>query len=175
MAIMAECPVCHRKQATSNKQCKCGEDLDKAKRSKKVRYWVKYRDENGKQGKKTLRNDPSSYSIEAVRDLERKLVAQKRENKLSASLNEKKTTFAELSEWYLKLESVKALASYPIIKFKLKIFNKDFGEKKISEVKFSDLESFQISVVPRPRAGIHQKVTCPFSVVVVKKSKNISA
>jgi hypothetical protein len=26
MAILADCPICHGKQATKNKVCKCGED-----------------------------------------------------------------------------------------------------------------------------------------------------
>jgi hypothetical protein len=38
MIILAECPICPREQATKNKACKCGEDLDKAKRSKRVKY-----------------------------------------------------------------------------------------------------------------------------------------
>jgi hypothetical protein len=40
MAILAECPICHRKQATKNKVCKCSENLDKAKKSKRVKYWI---------------------------------------------------------------------------------------------------------------------------------------
>ena len=34
MAILAECPACHKKQKAKNKLCKCGEDLDKAKKAK---------------------------------------------------------------------------------------------------------------------------------------------
>jgi hypothetical protein len=40
MAILAECPVCHRKQSVKNKKCSCGVQLDDAKKSKKVRYWI---------------------------------------------------------------------------------------------------------------------------------------
>jgi integrase len=36
MAILAECPICKRRQAVANKVCKCGEKLDKAKRSNRV-------------------------------------------------------------------------------------------------------------------------------------------
>ena len=42
MAIKAECPLCHRKQKVSNKVCACGQDLDKAKKSKKVKYHITY-------------------------------------------------------------------------------------------------------------------------------------
>jgi len=51
MAILAECPLCHRKQAVKNQRCAggCGNDLVKAKRGGKVRYWIYYRTLNGKQ------------------------------------------------------------------------------------------------------------------------------
>lgn len=37
MAILAECPFCHKKQATKNKVCVCGEDLDNKQKTKKER------------------------------------------------------------------------------------------------------------------------------------------
>jgi hypothetical protein len=53
MAILSECPECHTKQTTKNKKCidwldkrsglKCNENLDDAKKAKKVRYWIGYR------------------------------------------------------------------------------------------------------------------------------------
>ena len=58
MSILAECPYCKRKQSLKNKRCKCGEDLDKLKRSRKVRFWINYRLPGGKQ-----RREPVGYSI----------------------------------------------------------------------------------------------------------------
>lgn len=50
MSILAECPMCRRKQSNKNKFCpKCSNDMDKSKRSKKVRYWINYRMPGGKQ------------------------------------------------------------------------------------------------------------------------------
>ena len=40
MAIFAECPVCHKKQSNKKWKCKCGHDLVKAKRSRRVKYWI---------------------------------------------------------------------------------------------------------------------------------------
>ena len=48
MAILAECPVCHKKQSAKNKVCKgklkggipCEADLDKLKGRKKVKYHI---------------------------------------------------------------------------------------------------------------------------------------
>ena len=68
MAVLAECPVCHRKQSAKNKNCKCGEDLDKAKRSKRVLFWIDdWVPGNGKQ----LRTHMGT-SIEEVRDANEK-------------------------------------------------------------------------------------------------------
>jgi len=49
MAILAECPICRKKQSVRNRKCSCGTDLTAAKRAKKVRYWVSYRLPGGKQ------------------------------------------------------------------------------------------------------------------------------
>jgi len=65
MAILAECPSCHSKQSKRNKLCSCAEDLDKAKRSKRVRYWIDYRLPDGKQKREPLSkfDDLDPYSI----------------------------------------------------------------------------------------------------------------
>ena len=75
MAILAECPICRSKQKLTNKNCKCGEDLAKAKRSKRVKYHISYRLPNGKQ-----RREVVGYSIEDARAAEGKRKAQKKEN-----------------------------------------------------------------------------------------------
>jgi integrase len=67
MAILAECPWCHKKQSTRNRMCSCGNGLVAAKRAKKVRYWVSYRLPGGKQ-----RREPAGFSIEEARAAEGK-------------------------------------------------------------------------------------------------------
>jgi len=42
MAILSECPVCRKKQSIKNKKCKCGQDLDQAKKFRRVKYWINY-------------------------------------------------------------------------------------------------------------------------------------
>ncbi len=42
MAVLAERPICRRKQSAKNKKCKCGENFIKAKKQNKVRYWIDY-------------------------------------------------------------------------------------------------------------------------------------
>ena len=107
MSILAECPICRQKQSAKNRICRCGEDLVKAKRSKKVKYWISYRLPGGKQRRESI-----GYSVEEARDAEGKRRSQKRENRIFDMLPEAKLTFRELSVWYLNLKSVKRLASY---------------------------------------------------------------
>ena len=60
MSILSECPGCRQKQSNKNKFCpKCGTDLDKAKRSGRVRYWIDYRLPGGKQRR--------SWSVMSIR------------------------------------------------------------------------------------------------------------
>ncbi len=108
MGILALCPVCGLKQATKNKVCrKCSEDLDKAKKARKVKYWINYRFPGGKQ-----RREFSGYSITEAQDALGKKMGQKREGRLFDVREDAKMTFSELAEWYLNLEKVKSLASY---------------------------------------------------------------
>jgi hypothetical protein len=52
MAILAECPGCRNKASVAIKKCrKCGTDIDKAKRSSRVAYWIDYRVSENDQNK----------------------------------------------------------------------------------------------------------------------------
>ena len=144
MAILAECPFCHKKQATKNKRCTCGADLDQLKGSKKVKYWISYRLPNGKQKREAVSGeDVNSYSIESAREMESKRIVQKKEKRIFDIKEDTRMTFAELAEWYLSLEKVKALASYWERELSLKKFNKAFGDMIVSRIKPADLESYQ--------------------------------
>jgi len=138
MAILAECPTCKLKQSVKNKVCKCGENLDKAKRSERVRYWVSFRLPGGKQ-----RRELVGTSIEEARAAEGKRRGQKKEGRFFEMLPASKITFNELVKWYLGIEKVKSLASYDIIKISLNKFNAVFGDMVISQIKPVDLENYQ--------------------------------
>ena len=138
MAVLAECPFCHRKQSAKNKLCKCGADLVKAKRSKKVKYWINFRMPNGKQRRQAV-----GYSIEEARDADGKRRSQKREHRIFDMLPESNMTFNDLTAWYLGLKTVKKLASYDRIKLALKNFNNMFGNQIVGTIIPVNLENFQ--------------------------------
>ncbi len=146
MAILAECPRCHRKQAVKNRNCDCGANLVKEKRLKKVRYWVVYRLADGKQRKEFVGNDPDGQplGIEEARAAEGKRKAQKVENPtILERVPAERMTFAELAEWYLDLSMVKKLVSYNRVKQGIANFNRIFGNRIVSSLKPLDLEEYQ--------------------------------
>lgn len=136
MTIFAECPTCRRKQSAKNKRCNCGENLDKAKKSERVQYWLDYYLPNGKRKRELV-----GKSIEDAQAAEGNKLRQKKENRFFDILPESKMTFSELATWYFKLEKVKALASCSILQVYLKKFNTVFGDTIISNITVEDLEN----------------------------------
>ncbi|MFC1799118.1 tyrosine-type recombinase/integrase [Thermodesulfobacteriota bacterium] len=154
MAIMAECPICRRKQSKRNKVCKCGEDLDRAKRSKRVKYWIQYRLPDKTQRKEYVGSfeELNGYSIEDARIAESKRKTQKKENKLMDIKADSKMTYSELAKWYLNLEKVKNLASFGTIKVNIEKFNDEFGGSIISHTKPVNLENYQVKLKKEGKA-----------------------
>ena len=139
MSILAECTICKRKQSVKNKLCKCGENLDKLKRSRKVRYWIDYRLPGGKQ-----RREPVGYSITEARNAESKRRVQKRENRILGFITSSKKAFAALIDWYLSLQSVVGLSSARRIRSALNNIRAAFGDIQARHIKPLDLENYQI-------------------------------
>jgi len=145
MGILAECPLCHKKQSTKNKKCSCGLKLDEAKKSKRVRYWITYRMPDGKQRRESVGafEGLDAYSISDARKAEAKRVVQKKERRIFDMLPESKFTFQELSDWYLDLKSVKKLSAYDRYKSAMKAFNAVFGDKISGDINPENLWEYQ--------------------------------
>jgi len=157
MSILAECPVCHKKHSIRNKKCACGANLDKEKKNGKVKYHIVYRDK----GKQKWRGvgafkDLDGYSLDDARAADARLVVAKRQNEIEIfdPKPEAKMTFNDLANWYLNLERVKGLASYPTITIYMKKFNQVFGNIQINTIKTVDLENHQEK---RKREGLKPK------------------
>jgi integrase len=147
MAILLECPLCHKKQTLKNKKCLCGADLDRLKRQKeKVKYWSDYRipikDGSGKT-KYQQRREYIGYSREDAKAADGKRKVQKKEKRIFDMLPGTETTFNDLTEWYLNLESVKELRSFNRLVGAIGNFNKVFGKSFVNDVLNTDLEDYQ--------------------------------
>lgn len=141
MAILAECPRCHKVQSRKNRKCKCGMSLER----RKLKYHIVGRVDGKLKwwALTSLKVDP--YSLDDAKDVEAKLRTAKREGRLDIFQPKKQSsiTYEELTKWYLKLEKVKDLASFKTIEGYLKKFNEVFGTKHVSETKPMDLENHQ--------------------------------
>jgi integrase len=111
----------------------------KAKRAKKVHFWISYRLPGGKQKRESI-----GFSIEEAKDAEGKRRSQKRENRIFDIKPEAKMSFNELTEWYTNLESVKAKTYFPTLNHNLNSFNSDFGNMVVNQLQPIDLENFQV-------------------------------
>ena len=114
--------------------------LTEAKKSGKIKFWIQYRNQDGRQRKEYI-----GTSISEARDADGKKKVLKRENRpVFDILPESKMTFTELAKWYLKLEKIKALRSFWLVELCLKKFNTAFGDRIVSSIKLADLENYQI-------------------------------
>ncbi len=138
MSILVQCPICRKKQAITNKLCSCGEDLVKAKKAQRIKYWISYRLSGGKQKREYV-----GHSLEEAKDADGKRRAQKREGRIFDVRADHKLTFSELTKWFLKQSKVKALKSSWRYKYALDRFNEKFGDRKIGSIKPGDLEDYQ--------------------------------
>ena len=140
MAVLAECPICRKKQSLRNRLCSCGEDIAKAKKSNRVRFWINYRLPGGKQVRKI---EGDGYDLTKAKAADGKTKAMKVENRILDIKPEAKMTFNVLTKWYLDLEGVKRLARYPILKINLNSFNQVFGDTIVNQLRPLDLENYQ--------------------------------
>lgn len=141
--VLAECPLCHKKQSTDNQDCSCGGWLIKRQGAKKVRnsktrYWIKFRLPDG-----TQRKEYVGMSITEAEDADGKRRVQKRENRIFDMLPESKLTFNELTGWYTELPDVKKIASYDRLKQALNNFNTVFGKQEAGTIKPEQLKRYQ--------------------------------
>jgi len=138
VAIFCECLKCHRRQSVKYKVCECGANLDEGKKNGFVRYWIDYYQPNGKR-----RREAVGFSLKDAQAA----IEKKRTRDI---LDESSMTFDDLSGWYLKLDSVKALASFSIIGVYLRKFNAVFGSTVVGKILPEDLKSL---VVKRRKQG----------------------
>jgi integrase len=144
MAIKAECPLCRKKQSVKNKVCSCGQDMDKAKRSKKVKYHIVYR-VNGKQKQEFV-----GHSIEDARNADAGRKTQKRENKLEDMLDiqaDARMVFSELTAWYIAIEKTRCETKGISFRRKqncLDNFNAVFGNTIVRDVTLAGLERYKL-------------------------------
>ena len=129
---------CKRKQSVKNKLCKCGEDLDKLKRSRKVKYHIKYRLPGGKQRQETV-----GFSISEAEMRTASAVSVQNGKTGFSKYCRIKCEISGIIRVVLEPEIRKKLASFLRIKIAFRNFNKVLGDRIISTIRPIELEDFQ--------------------------------
>jgi integrase len=92
----------------------------------------------------------------------------KKKRRQPDALRGERTTFNELTKWYLEQECVKNLKSFDIIKIRLNTFNSEFGNWRVNQITVVDLKNFQAKM----KAGIDGKKWSPATInQTFKKAK----
>ena len=169
MAILAECPRCHRKQSIRNKACKCGSNLDTAKKNKKVFYHIVYR-VDGKQIWRSLSSfeNVQANSLEDAKTIEGAFLKAKKENRLDIFdiQPEATMTFKELSKWYLKQPKDRNRSLWRTEIALNKINESEIGNMIVKEIKREHLENYKArrSEAVKP-ATVDQEIGAAKSVI----------
>jgi len=142
MAVLAECPICHRRQKTKNKKCvKCETDLDKQKHGGKVKYWIIYRLEGKQIWEPAISEKGENVNITDAKAAEGKRLGQRKEKIITIlNIRPQQITFNELVEWYLKQGYVKDRKNK---ERNLKDFNEQYGNRTLDSILNSDLLNYQ--------------------------------
>jgi integrase len=146
MGVLIECPKCHHRQSLKHTICyrpECREDFKKAKKQKRLRYWISYYTEDKKQHfEKILGKEGTSLTF--ARKAEGKRGSQIIEQTIFEAIKPgMKMTLKELSDWYLNLEDVKRKRYFEVLTLNLKKFNSEFGSRIVSTIKPSELRNYQ--------------------------------
>lgn len=140
MAIMVECSRCGRRQSLKNKGlCKagCREHMAKARQAGRVKYWVA----DYLPGKK-LRWTPAGDTLEDAKTVEADLRLKKKRVQPDA-LRGQRTTFNDITAWYLKQDCVTGQKSSWLTKIRIATFNKRFGNWPVNRITVTDLRNYQ--------------------------------
>lgn len=144
MAVLAECPRCHRRQGYKRSDCiKCDHDLERLRRNQKLRLWIVYR-VKGRQKWEFV-----GYKITDAKDALSKRMIQKREEPNIFKANDDQT-LETLIGWYLDLEVVKG-KRFAVTQAYLNQFKNVLGDKRIRDLEPLDLENYQLK---REREGL---------------------
>ena len=104
MGILVECPKCKVRGSVKRKVCKCGNQVQK---SNSKNYWIDYYI-NGKRTRERI-----GRSKQAAENRLREIQTAKAEGRHIKKNKNSLVTLGSLRDWYLNLDEVKELSSYP--------------------------------------------------------------
>jgi len=135
MGILVECPKCRSRGATKRKICKCGCNVQKADGKN---YWIEFY-EGGKR-----RRERIGRSKQAAENRLREIQTAKAEGRHIRKNKNALVTLGSLRTWYLELEEVKQLSSYPRIQVLTRHTVRLLGENtKVSDLTLKQVRTYR--------------------------------
>jgi integrase len=134
MALLVECPECKKRNSAKDKNCKCGFAL--AKFSGRV-WWIEYYLDGQR---KRERIGPNKAAAEQRL---REVLSARTEGRHIHKSPDTRTTFRELSKWYLDLAEVKAKKSFDRDQALVRKLEPFFGERLLKDITPAMVEAYK--------------------------------
>lgn len=134
MAMLQECPKCHKRYSLKRKTCSCGFRF--AKTSGKI-YWIEYYVDGRR---KRERIGPNKQAAEQrLRDV----LNRRTEGRYIEKAKNIRVTFDDVAKWYCELPQVKAKKSYDRDLLSIRTLSRFFSGKKVSELTLNFVETYR--------------------------------
>jgi len=156
---MVECPECKKRNSPKAKSCRCGLNLAKAKG--KV-YWIEWYQDGHR------RRERIGPNKEAAEQRLREVLSARTEGRHIKKSPDAKTTFKELSDWYLNLPEVKAKDSYKRDQYSVEKLLPYFGDRLLKDITPAMVEAYRQKRLREPSyrkhlttpATVNREITC---------------
>jgi integrase len=134
MALLVECPECKKRNSAKAKNCKCGYAL--AKFSGRV-WWIEWYQDGQR---KRERIGPNKAAAEQRL---REILSARTEGRHIRKSPDTRTTFRELTKWYLNLAEVKAKKSYNRDQALVRKLEPFFGDRLLKDITPALVEAYK--------------------------------
>jgi integrase len=164
------CPECKEPKSLKGKSCICGLNLAKAKG--KV-YWIEWYQDGHR------RRERIGPSKEAAEQRLREVLTARTEGRHIKKRPDTKTSFKELTDWYLNLPEVKAKDSYQRDQYSVEKLLPHFGDRLLKDITPAVVEAYRQKRLKEPSyrkhltnpATVNREITC-LKVIFNKAVKN---
>ena len=134
MAMLQECPKCHKRYGLKSKTCSCGFRF--AKTAGKI-YWIEFYVDGRR------RRERIGPNKQAAEQRLRDVLNRRTEGRYIEKAKNTRVTFDELAKWYCELPQVKAKRSYDRDLLSIRTLARFFSGKKVSELTVNLIEAYR--------------------------------
>jgi integrase len=134
MAMLQECPKCHKRFSLKSKTCSCGFRF--AKTAGKI-YWIEFYVDGRR------RRERIGPNKQAAEQRLRDVLNRRTEGRYIDKAKNTRVTFDELAKWYCGLPQVKAKKSYRRDTLSIRTLGNSFSGKRVSELTVNLVDAYR--------------------------------